>query len=117
MAGFRRFIRSRAPINSNKHEITWSNLSQNASTLQTVTLVTGVKSADADGATGVEVGNKVRAIYFEFHFSPAQTGNANVIHWHIVGRPTGLTINNPSVYYQDDRSYTFKRGMEMLPTL
>ncbi len=54
-------------------------------------------------------------MYFEFHFSAAQTGNVNVVHWKISKVPANMTRTTPSLYYQLDRSKTLKRGMEMLP--
>ncbi len=109
------FRRSLRPIKSDKHENTWSNLGQNASTVQTVTIAQGTVSADKNSATEVEIGSRVNSIYFEFHFSPAQTGNANVVHWEILIYPSGLTPPAPNVYYQTNRSMIIKRGMEMLP--
>ncbi len=111
----RRGRRMLAPLKTDKHEITWSNLGQNASTVQQITLAVGTNSADKNTATEVEVGSHIKSIYFEFHFSPAQTGNANVIHWNIFGSKVGETISVPSLYYTDNRSAVFKRGMEMLP--
>ncbi len=112
---FRRNSRFKAPIKTDKHEITWSNLGQNAGSVQQIILAAGTNSADKDTSTEVEVGSHVRSIYFEFHFSAAQTGNVNVIHWNIFGSKTGETIGIPSTYYTDNRSAVFKRGMEMLP--
>ncbi len=110
---------ARRPIlHSDKHEITWSNLGQNASTVQVVDLAIGVPPATKDQAIPSEniIGSRLGAIYFEFHFSAAQTGNINVIHWEIDIKRTGQTKSNPNVYYQTDRAQTIKRGMEMLPT-
>ncbi len=109
------FRRRFASIKSNKHEITWSNIAQNAGAAQAITLIKGVKSADADTATEVEIGHKVRALYMEFHFSAETLTNTKVIHWQIEVIPTGMTTSTPSAYYGDDRSYIIKRGMEMLP--
>ncbi len=102
-------------MQSNKHEITWSFLGQDASAPQNVVLVQGVKSADADLATEVEVGHSVPFIYLEFHFSPAQTGVVKIIHWQVEVVISGMSQGNPSSYYQNDRSFIIQRGMEMLP--
>lgn len=102
------------PIKTDKHEITWSNLGQNASTVQTVTLAKTVDVADKDAASDTSVGSHVRSIYFEFHFSPEVITSSKVIHWQIVGYQAGQTIGVPSLYYQDERAIIFKRGMEML---
>ncbi len=113
----RRFSRLH-PVVGYKHEITWSNLSQDAATAPiTINLVTGTQASSVTDATAAEVtvGAHVSYIYFEFHFSPQQTANANVIHWKVVFEPQGTTTTNPNVYQQIDRRLTLKRGMEMLP--
>ncbi len=103
------------PINSVKQEITWSNLGQNAGTTITIDLVTGVDPAGTNIAGEVETGSAVHSVYVEMHFSAAQTGNANVIHWKIEKIPALLTPTIPSLYFQTDRKHILKRGMEMLP--
>ncbi len=109
--------RIRPIVKTDKHEVTWTFLAQNASAVQSVVLVTGVATADADTGTEVEVGNHVKSIYFEFHFSPQVITNPKVIHWEILLRPQGVvpTSSTPSLYYQDGRNLIIKRGMEMLP--
>ncbi len=109
--------RFRQLVKRDKHETTWSNIGQDASTATIeVVLLKGVDVGAKLAGTDNAVGSHVRSIYFEFHFSPAQTGNVNVIHWEVVGVLPNQTLNNPSVYYQDERSQIMKRGMEMLPT-
>ncbi len=104
------------PVKSTKHEITWSNLGQDAATSAVVIdLAIGVEPPDKNLGSEVSIGAKVRTIYFEFHFSAAQTGNVNVIHWIIGKEPFNTNISNPTVYQQTDRRFIFKRGMEMLP--
>ncbi len=110
-----RFRNSLRPIKSDKHELTWSNLAQDASSVQVIVLAKGTDSADKDAPTEVEVGSNVKSIYFEFHFSANVVTNPKVIHWFVVGKRTGETIGTPSTYYTDERSSIFKRGMEMLP--
>ncbi len=105
-----------APMQSDKHEVTWSNLSQDAGTAPiNVTLSTAVATADKNTSVEVGIGSKISSIYFEFHFSTASTGNVNVVHWEIFAFPEGLTEPPPNLYYQKNRSYIMKRGMEMLP--
>ncbi len=103
------------PINSEKKEITWSNLAQDASTVKTITIYEGVQSADVNLATEVEVGSKVFSVYFEFHFAPQVITSPKVIHWQIQFVPEGMTASVPSTYNAGDKSYIIKRGMEMLP--
>ncbi len=110
-----RFRNSLRPIKSDKHELTWSNLAQDASSVQVIVLAKSTDSADKDAPTEVEVGSNVKSIYFEFHFSANVITNPKVVHWFVVGKRTGETIGTPSTYYTDERSSIFKRGMEMLP--
>ncbi len=102
-------------IKSDKHEITWSNLGQDASADITVPIVLGTAPQITNLSTEVVTGSKVTSIYFEFHFSPAQTGNVNVIHWIIECKNFGQTGSAPSTYYTPTRALIIKRGMEMLP--
>ncbi len=103
-------------LKSQKHEITWSNLSQDASAIQRVPIIKGVEAGNVTASDEVTIGNNVRSIYFEFHFSAAQTGNVNVIHWSFVKEPFTTNISGPNLYNQKDKRFIMKRGMEMLPT-
>ncbi len=78
-------------------------------------MANAVDQANKDSATEVEIGSHVKSLYFEFHFSPQQTANANVIHWKISKLPFNTAATIPSLYFQVDRRFIFKRGMEMLP--
>lgn len=98
-----------------KHEVTWSNLAQNAGTTQEVTLVSVVKSADADAGNEISVGSKVRGIYIEFNCSAETITSTKTFHWQVCRKPSGITLGAANTYYQDARSYILKRGMEMLP--
>ncbi len=101
---------------SEKHEITWSNIGQDAGTAAiSVNLSKAVQPTVKNAASEVAIGSEMRSIYFEFHFSAAQTGNLNVIHWTVEVIPSGMVVSNPNVYYQTDRRFIIKRGMEMLP--
>ncbi len=104
------------PINSDKKEITWSNLLQDAGTAPiNIVIIQAVEISTVNAGFEAGVGARIGSMYFEFHFSAAQTGNANVVHWKIVQIPFQTTITNPNTYYQNDRSKILKRGMEMLP--
>ncbi len=104
------------PIKTDKHEVTWSFLAQNAATAQAVVLADTVAVADKNGNIECSVGSHVRWIYFEFHFSAQVVTNPKVIHWNITYQPDdSATIPAPSTYYNDERSFIMKRGMEMLP--
>ncbi len=114
---FSRRRQSLPVIKSDKHEITWSNLSENASSATFISLVLGVNSADKNASNECEVGSHVKGIYLEFHFSSETVTTAKVIHWIVIHRPANLSPASitPSLYYQVGRKYIMKRGMEMLP--
>lgn len=103
------------PVKLDKHEITWSNLAQDASSIQTITLAKGVPVGDKDASTECAVGSHVKRIYLEFHFAAEEITVAKVIHWEIISIPTGLTVGSPATYYNASRARIFQRGMEMLP--
>ncbi len=108
----RNFLR---PIKTDKHEITWSDLAIDASSVQSKNLAVGTASADKDASEEVEIGSHVKSIYFEINFAAQTITNPKVIHWAVNLARTGETIAIPSLYYQDSRSRILKRGMEMLP--
>ncbi len=111
-----RFRKDLHPINQEKHEITWSNIGQDAGTATIeIPLVDTVALADTNSATEVPRGAHVKWIYFEFHFSAAQTGNVNVIHWKIVKNPNNSQAVTGNSYNLAEKSWVMKRGMEMLP--
>ncbi len=114
---YNRRTRRFAPLQSDKHEVTWSNLAQDASGAQFVQLTTAVQPAAKNASTEVGIGSKVKGFYIEMHFSANIITNPKVIHWIIIRRPQNLspTAITPSLYYQAGRKFIIKRGMEMLP--
>ncbi len=101
---------------SDKHEITWSNIAQDAGTADIVVpIALGTQPSITNLSQEVKIGSKIKSIYFEFHFSPGQTGNVNVVHWMIEVKNFGQTGSSPNTYYQGTRALIIKRGMEMLP--
>ncbi len=114
MAPFRRnnYLR---PVKTEKHEGTWSNLAQNASTTQNITLVNAV-TGEPVGATDVETGSHVKWIYIEFNLNGVNnSGASQVFHWLIYKSPKGAITMDPLLYDTTDKSLVLKRGMEMLP--
>ncbi len=108
--------RINVPINTLKHETTWSNLGQNASTAQTVVLIKGTESP----VTGneVDIGSVVKSIFFESNLNGVDnSGSVQVFHWYIAKIPTGLAVSNPTTYQSDSKKFIIKRGMEMLPEI
>ncbi len=113
---FRRRIRP--IIQTRKHEITWSNLGQDAGTAATtVVLAKGTQAADITDATPTEVqtGANIPWLYLEFHFGADNVAAVNVIHWTIAKEPFGTSLGNPNIYQNITRRFIFRRGMEMLP--
>ncbi len=108
-------FRNLRPVNSDKKETTWSNIGQNASAGITIPIITVTSLSATNTGAEASVGSRIQSMFFEFHFSAAQTGNVNVVHWRVVKVPAGMPITEANTYYQLDRSKTLKRGMEMLP--
>ncbi len=104
-----------APLQSDKHEQTWSNLVQDASSKININLVTPVQPASKNTNVEVGIGSKITWIYFEMHFAAEDITSPKVIHWTVSAARSGQTQAAPNLYYQLDRSSIFKRGMEMLP--
>ncbi len=105
------------PVRSEKHEITWSNLAQNASTVQTLQIVEGTDTPTT--ADEVSVGATVKWIYFETNLNGVDNSSgAQVFHWVIYKDPGGaLTNMDPATYNQLNKKFILKRGMEMLPDI
>ncbi len=104
-----------SPIKTDKHEVTWSNIGQNAAANQAIVLANTVDVSDKSNSTEVALGSHVRGIYLEFHFSAEGITTTKVIHWKVVVIRAGQTMEVANSYYQDTRSQVIKRGMEMLP--
>ncbi len=104
-----------SPLTKDKHEITWSNLIQDASAITTITLAKGTPHSSKNIGSEVQIGAHIKGFYLEFHFSANVVTNPKVIHWKVhFDRPT-QTPTSPALYYQSDRSQIIQRGMEMLP--
>ncbi len=102
------------PVKSEKEEITWTNLSQDASTQVNIDIIAATNSPTTAGQ--IEIGDTVKSVYFEFHFSAETTTAAKVVHWTIQKLPAGVAAmqNVPSVYDSVVKRFILKRGMEML---
>ncbi len=61
------------------------------------------------------IGSSVKWIYLEFQFSAETTTSTKIIHWLLGREPAGNAIQIPSLYYDPDKRFVIKRGMEMLP--
>lgn len=114
MASLRRKVRL-LNVTSEKHETSWSNLSQDASSAVEVTILTGVVDANVNLGTECEIGSKLDWIYLEFNCAAETVTSAKVLHWFVAKKPFGTALSNPNTYYQTDKRFIVKRGMEMLP--
>ncbi len=109
------FRRRVAPYKTDKHEITWSNLGQDASSGIVILLATGVTASLKNLASEVLIGSKVTGVYIEMHFSAETITNPKVIHWFVEKLAANETSTTTTAYYQQGRNHLMKRGMEMLP--
>ncbi len=110
------FRRSRfAPRQTDKHEVSWSNLVQDASSVQSETIIDVVQPPAKNLGTECGIGSHVNGVYFEFNLSANVVTNPKIVHWSVEMFRDGETLAVPSLYYQTSRSRILKRGMEMLP--
>ncbi len=119
MPSFRRAMSLR-PVKTEKHETTWSNLIQNASTTQKIELISSVAGEPSIGIE-VETGSTVRSIYIETNLNGVDnSGASQVFHWLIAKNPNNAIPDSafdPLLYDQPTKSKILKRGMEMLPEI
>lgn len=110
-----RRLRNAAPIQSEKHEVVWANLSQDASTTVVIQILKGQTPLNVSAGNEEVIGATVKWIYLEFQFSAETITTTKIIHWMLAREPAGKIILVPSQYYDADKRYVVKRGMEMLP--
>ncbi len=101
------------PVHSEKQEITWSNLVQNASATQNIPIITTVENPSSAGQ--LNIGATVKSIFFEFNIAAEDVSVPKVVHWIIEKLPSLGTGNDPSIYDAVNKKQILKRGMEMLP--
>ncbi len=106
------------PVKSEKHETTWSNLAENASTVKSVVLIKAT-AGEPSASNEVETGSTVHSIYLEFNLNGVDnSGSAQVFHWLIMKNPQGVYGSvDPAIYDADTKKFNLKRGMEMLPEI
>ncbi len=112
---FRNALRLR-PVNSVKHEITWSDLASDYSAGVIKVLAVGVTPSAANLSTEVPIGTTISSIFFEFNIAAQTTTNPKVLHWKLAKLPFGTTASAATLYNQVDRRFIIHRGMEMLPS-
>ncbi len=110
--------RSLAPIQSEKHEVSWTFLSQNASAVQKIDLIDSV-SGEPSAPDEVQTGAHVKWIYLEFNLNGVDnSGVVQIFHWLVFRNRHGdAPSQDPAVYDSGQKSDIIKRGMEMLPQI
>jgi len=104
------------PVTTLKHEVTWSNLGQDASTTVQVDLIEGVENPIS--ADEVDIGSIVKSIFLETNLNGVDnSGAVQVFHWYVMKIPAGLGASVPSTYNTDTKKWILHRGMEMLPAI
>ncbi len=96
-----------------KEEITWSDIGINASTSVVKPIVKAENSPTTAGE--VEIGSHVKSIFFEINFSAETITSTKIVHWFVVFSPLNAISSNPTVYDSAGKRFILKRGMEMLP--
>ncbi len=105
------------PIHSEKREMTWSNLGENASAVKNVVITTATDSPTL--GTQCSIGSHIKWIYVEFNLNGVDnSGSVQVFHWQIYKNLKGQTaVFSPATYDTVVKSAIVKRGMEMLPQI
>ncbi len=116
MPSFRRALANR-PLKVEKHEGTWSNLGENASTTKVITVILAKETPST--AKDIEIGSVIKSVYFETNLNGVDnSGTVQVFHWMVYKSPaSAFGTLDPSVYDQTSKRYVLKRGMEMLPEI
>ncbi len=112
---FSRRSLSLRPVKSVKHEVTWSNLVQDASAIQEEILAVGTSPSALNAASEVDIGSSVKFVYIEVNIAANTITNPKVIHLKVQIIPNGITAITPAQYFSTDRKNILQRGMEMLP--
>ncbi len=112
---FRRGRTSKLVIDSDKHEVRYSNLLEAGSAVRQVTIAKGVNVEDITLDTDVKTGSIIKAIFFELNWN-VEGNITTVIDWVLVKGKTGQSGTadfDPAVPNQPNRSQVFLWGMEM----
>ncbi len=116
MARFRGRSNKGSIIDSDKHEVRFSNLLETGATFRAVEIAFGVETETISTDTHVKTGSLIKAIHFEVNFNIE--GNVTSLYdWAIIKVPSGVVISatnyNPAVPNLKTRSHKFLWGMEM----
>ncbi len=111
---FRRGKLAKVVIDSDKHEVRYSNLLEAGAVLRTVVIADGKNVEDITSDVHVKTGSLIKAIFFELNFN-VEGNITTLVDWQInklrAGQATGTF--DPAIPNQNNRSQTFLWGMEM----
>ncbi len=103
-----------AKYTTEKNELSFSNLSQNAGA-GVVSVNVLLAKKDPSGVEEVKTGSHLRWLYVEFNVSSETLTTTKIFHWQLVHIPFGLvSTGDPTLYDQTYKAMVLKRGMEML---
>ncbi len=111
---FRRRRSTKLVIDSDKHEVRYSNLLEAGAVLRIVVIADAKNVEDITSDVHVKTGSLVKAIFFELNFNVEGNITA-VVDWSINKLKSGQATGgfDPAVPNQINRSQTFLWGMEM----
>ncbi len=75
----------------------------------------GQTPLNVSAANECVLGSKIPWIYVEVNFSKEAITTTTIVHWLIARKPADNAIMVADVYYDPDKRFIIKRGMEMLP--
>ncbi len=114
--GFRRRSNKGMIIDSDKHEVRYSNLLETGATFRSVQIALAKNVEDITSDTHVKTGAVLKAIFFELNWN-VEGNITTVIDWAIIKAPIGVGISsanyNPATPNLPTRSHKFLWGMEM----
>ncbi len=101
-------------IDSQKHEVRYSNLLEAGATIKSVTIAVAKDPQDVSATVDVKTGSVIKAIFFEQNWN-VEGNITTVIDWGLYKLKVDQTVTdfNPSVPNQPNRSQKFLWGMEM----
>ncbi len=102
-------------IDSDKHEVRYSNLLEAGAAQKSVTIAKGVNVENISIDTDVKTGSVIKAIFFELNWN-VEGNITTVIDWAIIKGKAGQSSSadfNPATPNQNTRSQVFLWGMEM----
>ncbi len=107
--------RTRAVIDSDKHEVRYSNLLQNGGSVVQVVIANTKNLENVASDVDVKTGSLIKAIFFELNFNVEGSITA-IYDWALIKKRQGQAVAtefDPAIPNQPARSQVFLWGMEM----